>query len=268
MKRTQFTLALVAVVGLATAAIAQIPYGEKEGDAQYQPEVGQSGKDVIWVPTPAALATAMLKAAEVKPSDIVFDLGSGDGRIAIAAAKEFGATGYGIEFDKNLAALAKRQAQRAGVGAKVTFLNGDIFRTDFSKATVVTMYLLPSLNLRLRDTILGMRPGTRVVSHAFDMGDWAADRTIEADSRTAYLWIVPAKAGGRWTLARGRSAERLELRQTYQMLAGTAGGAALKGGRVRGDEVVLQLADGSTLTGRMIGPGSLMGRGWSAKRSA
>lgn len=266
MKRLPFFLSAAALLALSTLAAAQIPYSQKEGDAQYSPEVGQSGKDVIWVPTPAALATAMLRAAQVKTSDIVYDLGSGDGRIAIAAAKEFGATGYGIEFNPAMVALARRNAQRAGVGGKVSFVQGDIFKTDFSKATVVTMYLLPSLNLRLRDTILAMRPGTRVVSHAFDMGDWAADQTIEADSRTAYLWIVPANVGGRWTITRGARTEPLVLAQSYQMLSGTVGGRSLRGGRVRGGEVTLHLADGAMLSGR-LGPGVIIGDGWSARRA-
>lgn len=259
---------LIALCLAATGlpARAQIPFGERQGDRQYQATVGQPGRDVIWVPTPPALATAMLRAAQVEPTDIVFDLGSGDGRLPIAAAKEFGAVAYGVEFNPDLVALARRNAERAGVGRRVTFIQGDIFKQDFSKATVLTLYLLPSINLRLRDRILAMRPGTRVVSHAFDMGEWVPDEEIVADSRIAYLWIVPARVGGRWVLERGRSAEPLILQQEFQMLEGTLGGAPLKGGRLRGDAVNLVLPDGSGLTGAM-GPGVMIGEGWSARRA-
>jgi SAM-dependent methyltransferase len=186
---------------------------------EYQPIVGQEGKDVIWVPTPDELVEAMLDLAQVAPNDQVMDLGSGDGRIVIAAAKR-GARAMGFEFNPDMVALSKLNAEKAGVSGKATFENADIFASDFSKATVVTMYLLPDLNLKLRPTILNLKPGTRIVSHAFTMGDWAADQTVEKEFRTAYLWIVPAKVEGIWKWQNGAGKTELKLSQKYQLIEG------------------------------------------------
>jgi SAM-dependent methyltransferase len=191
------------------------------GDDQYKPQVGQEGKDVIWVPTTNELLAIMLKTAKVNSNDLVYDLGSGDGRIAIAAAKDFGAQAVGIEFNPAMAELAQRNVNRAGVGERVKIINGDIFKEDFSKATVVTMYLLPDLNIALRPTILKMKPGTRVTSHAFNMGDWDAD--VEIDSPTkAFYWVVPAPVEGEWLIS-GMEPKRtvLKLSQHYQKIGGT-----------------------------------------------
>jgi precorrin-6B methylase 2 len=187
---------------------------------EFEPTVGQSGKDVIWVPTPDDLVEAMLDMAKVTPDDIVMDLGSGDGRIVIAAAKR-GARATGFEFNPNMVALSKKNAEKAGVSDKASFENADIFTSDFSKATVITMYLLPNLNIKLRPTILGLKPGTRVVSHAFTMEDWAADQTIEKEGRTAYLWIVPAKVEGIWKWQNGTGQAELKLSQQFQAFEGT-----------------------------------------------
>ncbi len=187
---------------------------------QYEPRVGQEGKDVIWVPTPEELVQAMLDVAKVTPEDFVMDLGSGDGRIVIAAAKR-GARAVGIEYNPDMVELSRRNAEKAGVSDKATFLNADIFATDFSKATVITMYLLPQLNLKLRPTILDLKPGTRIVSHSFTMGEWSPDQTVEKDGRTAYLWIVPAKVEGAWTWPTGSGSAELKLTQSFQNVSGT-----------------------------------------------
>ena len=212
------------VFGLtATQASAQVAYGTPMGDDKYQPSVGQSGKDVIWVPTNDAVADAMLKAANVGPNDLVFDLGAGDGKIAIAAAKNFGARSVGIEYNKDMAALATRNAERAGVSDKVKIIHGDIFVEDFSKATVVTMYLLPDLNLKLRPTLLKMAPGTRIATNSFNMGDWEPDQTIGTGYTQGYFWVVPGNAAGKWTIKGidGGQGDVLELTQRYQKVGGT-----------------------------------------------
>jgi SAM-dependent methyltransferase len=191
------------------------------GDDKYTPRVGQEGKDVIWVPTTNELLAIMLKTAKVNSTDLVYDLGSGDGRIAIAAAKDFGARAVGIEFNPEMAKLAQRNVDRSGVADRVKIINGDIFVEDFSKATVVTMYLLPELNLALRPTILKMKPGTRVTSHAFNMGDWDADVEIDSPAK-AFYWVVPAQVAGEWAIS-GMEADRtiLKLSQHYQKIGGT-----------------------------------------------
>ena len=209
-------LAASALGLLAPAAVAQQQYG----DDKYQPHTGQEGKDVIWVPTPQGLVDRMLDMAKLTAKDIHYDLGSGDGRTVITAAKR-GAQAYGVEFNPDMVALSNRLAAKEGVSGKATFINGDIFQTDFSKATVLTLYLLPSLNLKLRPTILKMKPGTRVVSHAFTMDDWQADQTDTVEGRTAYLWIVPAPVEGTWMLSgSGQSDSELNLRQQYQKVEG------------------------------------------------
>ena len=206
-----------------TQAFAQIAYGTTLGDDKYQPSVGQSGKDVIWVPTNDAVADAMLKAANVGPNDLVFDLGAGDGKIAIAAAKNYGARSVGIEYNKEMAALATRNAERAGVSDKVKIIHGDIFVEDFSKANVLTMYLLPDLNLKLRPTILKMAPGTRVATNSFNMGDWEPDQVIGTGYTQGYFWVVPGNAAGKWTIKGidGGQGDVLELTQRYQKVGGT-----------------------------------------------
>ena len=192
-----------------------------DGDDQYKPRIGQDGKDVVWVPTSNALVTVMLQTAKVTPKDLVYDLGSGDGRIAIAAAKDFGARAVGIEFNPEMAQLAQRNVDRSGLDDRVKIINGDIFVEDFSKATVVTMYLLPELNLSLRPTILKMKPGTRVTSHAFDMGDWEADIEIEGPAR-AFYWVVPAQVEGSWSITGlERDKTILKLSQHFQKIGGT-----------------------------------------------
>jgi SAM-dependent methyltransferase len=206
---------------VATAAIAQ-PKPE-HGDEVYQPTVGQAGKDVIWVPTPDALVTKMLQMAKVTKDDLVYDLGSGDGKIPIAAAKQFGAKAVGIEYNPEMADLARRNVKRAGVDGTVRIITGDIFKEDFSKADVVTMYLLPDLNVKLRPIILKMKPGTRVTSHQFHMGDWEPDERFNVEYRDAYLWYVPADVAGEWALKEesGGFEGVVNLSQRYQKVGGT-----------------------------------------------
>lgn len=234
------------------------------GDDKFQPEIGQAGKDVIWVPTPDTLVKAMLTTAEVKPTDIVVDLGSGDGKIAIAAARDFGARARGVEYNPDMVALARRNAQRAGVAGKASFQQGDIFETDFSDATVITMYLLPSLNLKLRDTLMKMKPGTRIVSHAFNLGEWEPERTISTDEATGYFWIVPANLAGRWAFEVGSERFAVEFGQQFQMLVPPRGGPITQG-RIRGTDVSFTRANGEQLQGAVVG-NQLVGNGWVATR--
>ena len=235
-------LALVAGTVFAQAQPAQKPF---------EPHVGQEGKDVIWVPTPQELVDRMLDMAKVTANDYVIDLGSGDGITVITAAKR-GARALGIEYNPDMVELSNRNAARAGVSGKARFVKADIFESDFSQATVITMYLLPQLNLKLRPKILDLKPGTRIVSHAFTMGEWTADQTESVETRTAYLWIVPAKVEGAWQLAQGE----LTLKQSFQMIAGTlrTGGNTLTiaNGRLRGDQISFS-AGGAEYTGRVNG---------------
>ncbi len=195
----------------------------KYGDELYQPHYGQAGKDVIWIPTPDALVTRMLEAVKTTDKDIVYDLGAGDGKIPIAAAKQFGARAVGIEYNPDMAALARRNVERAGLKDKVQIIAGDIFKEDFTSATVITLYLLPELNQQLRPQILKMKAGTRVVSHAFHMGEWEPDEAFQVEGREAFVWIVPASVAGRWTLKddRGQLDATLDLVQQFQRLGGT-----------------------------------------------
>jgi len=212
---------LLLVLGFAAALGAQdLP---RYGDELYQPRLRQPGKDVMWLPTPDAMVERMLTMAKTTSADVVYDLGAGDGRLPIAAAQKFGAKAVGIEYDRDLAALARRNAERAGVAGKVTIIQGDIFKEDFTRATVLTLYLLPDLNQQLRPTILTMKPGTRVVSHAWDMGEWEPDALQRLGDSEAFLWIVPARVEGRWVVrdAGGLFSGELSLTQRFQRVGGT-----------------------------------------------
>jgi Methyltransferase domain len=197
---------------------------------KFEPQVGQAGKDVIWVPSPDDIVDRMLTMAQVTPNDLVIDLGSGDGKIAIAAAKKFGARSMGIEYNPEMVKLSQANSQAAGVATKATFRNADIFATDFSQATVITMYLLPGLNMKLRPQLLGMKPGTRIASHSFSMEDWEADETSSVDGRRAYFWVVPANVQGGWSLDAGGQKADVTLEQTFQKIHGTVGIATLQAG--------------------------------------
>jgi hypothetical protein len=221
-------------------------------DPNFEPSVGQPGKDVVWVPTPQVLVDKMLDMAGVTPKDYVMDLGSGDGRTVITAAKR-GATAVGIEYDPNMVALSQRNAVEAGVTARATFRKADLFKTDFSKATVITMFLLPSINMQLRPRLLNLRPGTRIVSNSFTMEDWEPDQseTVEGECVnwcTALLWIVPAKVNGTWTMAGGP----LRLTQQFQKVSGSLGKGVIEEGRLRGDQLTFTV-DGTKYEARVAG---------------
>ena len=217
-------LGFVPVLALAFAAGGAGAQAVKpHGDEIYTPQPGQVGKDVMWLGTPEAMVTAMLRAAKTGPNDFVADLGAGDGRIAIAAARDFGARAMGIEYDPKMAALAARNAMRDGVFDRVRIVEGDIFKEDFSRASVVTLYLLPELNQQLRPQILAMKPGTRVVSYTFTMGEWEPDETIKGGTFDGYLWLVPAQVGGRWSVADdgGKDVAVVDIAQHFQKIGGT-----------------------------------------------
>ena len=216
---------------LLVTAFASAPLGAQAQNTPYQPQVGQQGKDVIWVPTPDDIVERMLTMAQTKPTDFVVDLGAGDGKIAIMAARKFGAKSLGIEYNPDMAKHAQGNAEKAGVADKARIQQGDIFATDFKAATVVTMYLLPALNLKLRPTILSMRPGTRVVSHSFNMDDWQPDETSSLDGRRAYLWIVPANVQGGWKLSvAGGDSYDITIDQRYQKIEGQVQVGVVQGG--------------------------------------
>ena len=224
-----WTVALL-VAFASAAAFAQ----DRPADNDYQPTVGQAGKDVIWVPTAQSLIDKMLDVARVRPNDFVIDLGSGDGRTVITAAKR-GARARGIEYNPDMVELSKRNARNEGVSERTEFVKADIFESDFSDATVITMFLLTEINLKLRPKILDLRPGTRIVSNTFTMGAWTADQIVVADNDcehycVAHFWIVPAKLEGRWQLGRGE----LTLKQSFQMISGT----------LRTDDGIVEIANG------------------------
>ncbi len=243
-------------------ALAFTAHGQAAKSGEFQPQVGQAGKDVIWVPTPDELVERMLRMTQTTANDYVMDLGSGDGRTVIAAAKKFGATAQGIEYNPDMVTLSQRNAQREGVTAKATFLKADLFETDFSKATVITMYLLPSINAKLKPKILNLKAGTRVVSHAFDMEDWAPDETSTVEGRRAMMWIVPAKVNGVWRLRMGDGNEpELTITQRYQVLEGSLRigrlSAGLREPRLWGDRISFTFMDQAgnlhQATGRVTG---------------
>jgi precorrin-6B methylase 2 len=255
----------VVVSLVAVSAFAQATQPAKP----YEPTVGQEGKDVVWVPTPQVLVEKMLDMAKVTPQDFVMDLGSGDGRTVITAAKR-GARAMGIEYNPEMVELSRRNAAAAKVSDKATFEKADLFETDLSKAQVITMFLLPSINMKLRPTILDLKPGTRIVTNSFTMEDWQADQseTVTEDCSnwcTAHLWIVPAKVEGTWQMPQGN----LTLKQQFQMISGTLGSAAITEGRLRGDQI--EFTVGSTkYTGRVDGQTirgtSADGKPWTATK--
>ena len=213
--------------------------------AEYKPQVGQEGKDVIWVPTPEGLIDKMLEAAKVSDKDTLFDLGAGDGIIAITAARKYGAKSVGIEYNPEMAQFARRKVAEAGMTDKVKIITGDIFQEDFSAATVVTLYLMPHLNLKLRPILLKMKPGTRVVSNTFTMGEWEPDETVFDQHWKGYFWVVPAQIEGAWVMTGMEGGPlRLNISQSFQNIGGTLtrGGQTLTllGAKLRGDEVKFQ----------------------------
>ena len=259
---------LCCVLWLGTTAPVQ-------AQESFVPQVGQAGKDVVWVPTPPALVERMLDLAKVTREDFVVDLGSGDGRMVIAAARR-GARSLGIEFNPKMVEMSKQSAAAAGVGEQARFIEGDMFRADFSTANVLALFLLPSNMNRLREKFFNLEPGTRIVSNTFGIVEWMPDETSTLDGCTAWctalLWIVPAKAGGTWKMDK----EEIVLTQNFQMVTGTVGGVPIENGRIRGRELrftvnqmefVARLT-GSTMEGDVRSPGTgVPVRSWRATRS-
>lgn len=269
----QLAAACAVTALMLTSALAQNAPTNQATPDTYTPESGQAGKDVVWVPTPQALVDRMLDMANVTKDDYVIDLGSGDGRTVITAAKR-GARAHGIEYNPDMVALSKRNAEAEGVANRATFEQADIFASDFSKATVITLFLLSDLNIKLRPTLLEMKPGTRVVSNTFSMGDWTADQQIDAGPACqsfckAFKWTIPAKVAGNWRIGDGE----LKLTQTYQMLAGTLtqGGQSMviSNAKMDGSEITFSAGgrrySGKVAEGKMIGKAD-DGREWSATR--
>jgi SAM-dependent methyltransferase len=261
---------MIAIVAISICVCAPVHAQSQE---TYVPQVGQAGKDVVWVPTPPELVERMLDLAEVTPQDFVMDLGSGDGRNVIAAAKR-GARAVGVEYNPEMVALSTGNAASAGVSDLATFVEGDMYRADISKANVLALFLLPSNMLQLREKFLNLRPGSRIVSNTFGIEDWTPDETVAIEDGcsawcTALLWIVPAKVGGTWVLGESD----LVLTQAYQFVTGTLGGEPIAEGRLRGDEIRFT-AGSAEYTGRVIGDrieGTVQGGGpqvaWTARRT-
>lgn len=268
--RTLFLRTLLTACALAwlqehAAAVTRV-----DCERDYKPQVGQQGKDVVWVPTPYEIVQGMLGLARVTASDLVYDLGAGDGIIAISAGK-LGATAVGIEYDPAMARFAKCLVEAEGMNSRVTIVQGDIFREDFGKATVVTTYLLPELNLCIRHRLLAMRPGTRVVSHDFRMGEWEPDDSFEHGFRMAHLWVVPARVEGTWVFDDALDTRvTLRLTQSFQKIGGEVVAGAprqsLVGASLAGNEVRLTFNDARgttrTFTGTVNG-GAMKGH-WRA----
>jgi SAM-dependent methyltransferase len=261
--RKSFLPSITLIVYFAAQAVAQTP------PQTFQPQVGQPGKDVVWVPTSQALVDKMLDIAKVTAQDVVIDLGSGDGRTVITAAKR-GARALGIEYNPDMVELSKQNAATAGVTDKATFQKADLFETDLSRASVITMFLLPDINIRLRPKILTLKPGTRVVSNTFNMGEWEADETAHVGGDcgswcTALLWIVPAKVEGTWRFPQNE----LKLTQAFQTVGGSMGGSSggvVTNGKLRGDQLTFTVGGGQ-FSGRVNGDvieGTLTANGRSA----
>ncbi len=276
MHTSRMSRSLVATL-IACVASTQLSVAQTQTAKPFEPQVGQAGKDVVWVPSPQTLVDKMLDMAKVTPKDYVMDLGSGDGRTVITAAKR-GATAVGIEYNPDMVELSQRNAVAAGVTGKATFMKADIFETDLSKATVITMFLLPQINLKLRPKILDLKPGTRVVSNTFTMDDWTPDETFTISQPegstepciswcTALLWIVPAKVDGTWKLGQGE----LTLTQTFQNVSGTlknGSNSTAVSGKLNGEEIVFN-AGATEYRGRVSGngmQGTSAAGNWSASR--
>lgn len=254
---------------LAAVMVAALVQGVG-AQQKFEPRSGQAGKDVVWVPTPQETVELMLNMAKLTKEDYHIDLGSGDGRTVITAAKR-GARALGIEYNPDMVALSVENAKAAGVTDRATFRQADLFKTDFSQATVLTLFLLPDINLRIRPQILDMKPGTRIVSNTFMMGsgedEWVPDETRRVSEDcvswcTAHLWIVPAKVNGKWTM----NGQALTLNQKFQDVTGTMGSVAITEGKINGTSITFT-AGGTTYTGTVSADGkSIKGANWSASR--
>ena len=261
----RFTRRVVAAMLLTCLAAAASAQSAVAPQTPFEPVSGQAGKDVVWVPTPQATVDKMLELTKVSSGDVLVDLGSGNGITVITAAKK-GARALGVEFNPEMVTLARRLASEAGVSDKATFVQGDLFEADLSKATVITLFLLPSINEKLRPKLLGLKPGTRIASNPFDMGDWEPDaQAIVSDCESycnALAWVVPARAEGTWRLG----SETLTLTQQYQRLSGTLGSRPITAGKLTGTDISFTVGD-RVYSGRVEGD-RMTGRNWSANRVA
>lgn len=259
-----FSLVAASVSGQAAPAQTT---DTRTPDAQkpYEPMVAQPGKDVVWVPTPQPTVDNMLALTKLTPQDYLIDLGSGNGITVISAAKR-GARAQGVEFNPDMVALSQRLAKEAGMADRATFVQGDLFEADLSKATVITLFLLPSINLRLRPALLELKPGTRIASNTFDMGDWQPDAEASSSACTSWckalMWVVPAKVAGTWRLGD----QTLTLTQQYQIVGGTLGSTPIAEGKLKGADITFT-AGGKTYAGRVDGD-TMTGSGWSATRTS
>jgi SAM-dependent methyltransferase len=244
----------------------------------YVPQIGQKGKDVVWVPTPQVLVDKMLELARVTPADFVIDLGSGDGRTVISAAR-LGAKALGVEYNPEMVTLSRENAEKEGVGDLAEFIQADLFDIDLSKATVITMFLLPELNLRLRPRLLELKAGTRIVSNTFTMREWEPDSKVTTEENwnnwnEAHLWIVPAKVEGKWMMGKGE----LNFTQQFQMLEGTYSSDGrsypVKHGKLQGEIITFTIEDnnytgkveGSRMTGTVVNNTKGLESDWTAAR--
>ncbi len=278
MDKTNFSrlLRLMFILIFLSAVFGSVYAQETQVDKNFEPYSGQAGKDVVWVPTPQVLVDKMLDIAKVTPIDFVIDLGSGDGRTVITAAKR-GARARGVEFNPNMVALSKRNAEKEGVTNKVEFIQGDLFEADLSQATVITMFLLTDINIKLRPSLLKLKPGTRIVTNTFRMGEWEPDETATAPDCDSWcdalLWIVPAQVGGSWQTPEGE----MKLDQEFQKVTGTIktdkGRAKLSDGRLNGsqitfiadDEKYVGTVNGNSISGTVNSNGKT--RKWNAERN-
>ena len=260
-------IALTLLAAASAFLLHPLPAAAQQQQKTYEPQIGQAGKDVIWVPTPDEVVDRMLRMAQVTKDDLVYDLGAGNGKIAIAAAK-LGARAIGIEYNPEMAKYAQGNVVAAGVADKARIQQGDIFATDFSQATVVTMYLLPGLNMKLRPTLLAMKPGTRVVSHSFTMEDWEPDEISSMNGRRAYFWVVPANVNGGWALETGSEKNELVFDQRFQKIEGAIGLGHTQGGlrdaRLHGFSISFAWVDNNGVLRNFIGRviGSRMEGSW------
>lgn len=261
---TQGGRGVLAVVLSLVAVCASAQVTEPQAKP-FEPYSGQPGKDVVWVPTPQATVDKMLEVAQLTAADTLIDLGSGNGITVITAAKR-GATAIGVEFNPDMVALARKLAAEAGVASKATFVEGDLFEADLSKATVITLFLLPDINQKLRPKLLELRPGTRIVSNSFDMGDWEPDVRTSAETCASWCtvlsWVIPAKVAGTWTMGK----QTLTLAQQYQVVTGTLDGTPISDGKLNGNTITFTAA-GRTYTGKVDGT-RIAGSGWSATRGS
>ena len=244
------------VTALLLAALAGSSLSAQQTGQEFKPVSGQAGKDVVWVPTPQVLVEKMLDLAKVTSSDFVMDLGSGDGRNIIAAGKR-GARAVGVEYNPDMVALSNRLAKEAGVSDKATFIQGDMYEADISKATVMALFLLPVNMMKLQQKFLDLRPGSRIVANTFGFDEWEPDVRERVDEGCeawceALLWIVPAKVAGAWTLPDGM----FTFHQAFQVFTGSRSGGGdavpITGGKLRGEEITFS-AGGITYTGRVTG---------------